>query len=106
LIAAAAFVAIFVFAIPFPLIVMTAGVFGAVGGRWMPTAFAPADRHGQNHRRHPSALIDDDTPTPAHARYARSRLFRLVAAFLLLWGAVLLLLIVQSGWNGALAQMA
>src|SRR5881392_1860273 len=42
LVAAAAFVAIFVFAVPFPLIVVTAGVLGAIGGRWMPSAFTPA----------------------------------------------------------------
>src|SRR5881392_3036626 len=42
LVAAAAFVAIFVFAMPFPLIVVTAGVLGAIGGRWMPSAFTPA----------------------------------------------------------------
>src|SRR5206468_7224198 len=44
LVAAAAFVAIFVFAVPFPLIVVTAGVLGAIGGPWMPAGFAPAPR--------------------------------------------------------------
>src|SRR5205823_5312946 len=51
------------------------------------------------------AVIDDDTPTPAHARYARSRLLRIVAAFGLLWAATLLALILYSGWDGALTQM-
>ena len=105
LIAAAAFVAIFVFAVPFPLIVMTAGLLGAIGGRWTPAAFAPADSDMKQRRAHPSALIDDDTPTPPHARYARSRLLRIVGVFVLLWGAMLLALTVQSGWNGALTQM-
>src|SRR5213083_2359847 len=78
LIAAAAFVAIFVFAVPFPLIVVTAGLLGAIGGRWMPSAFAPTNGDTKQQRAHPSALIDDDTPTPPHARYARSRLLRIV----------------------------
>jgi chromate transporter len=106
LVAAAAFVAIFVFTVPFPLIVVTAGILGAIGGRWTPAAFAPADSHAERQRAHPSALIDDDTPTPQHARYARSRLFRIVGAFVLLWGAALSALAVQWGWNGALTQMA
>jgi chromate transporter len=106
LVAAAAFVAIFVFSVPFPLIVVTAGVLGAIGGRWTPAAFSPTDRHAEQQRAHPSALIDDDTPTPPHARYARSRLLRIVGAFALLWGATLLALVVESGWNGALTQMA
>ena len=106
LVAAAAFVAIFVFAVPFPLIVVTAGALGAIGGRWIPAAFAPADGDRKQQRDHPSALIDDDTPTPRHARYARSRLLRIVGVFALVWGAMLLALTVQSGWNGALTQMA
>ncbi|HYT97356.1 MAG TPA: chromate efflux transporter [Casimicrobiaceae bacterium] len=106
LVAAAAFVAIFVFAVPFPLIVVTAGVLGAIGGRWMPSAFTPANHDMKQQRAHPSALIDDDTPTPAHARYARSRLLQIIGVFVLLWGAILLTLTVQSGWNGALTQMA
>jgi chromate transporter len=106
LVAAAAFVAIFIFSVPFPLIVVTAGVLGAIGGRWTPAAFSPTDSHPEQQRAHPPALIDDDTPTPPHARYARSRLLRIVGAFALLWGATLLALYFQSGWNGALTQMA
>src|SRR5437773_27528 len=84
---------------------MTAGLFGAIGGRWTPAAFAPADSDTKQQRAHPSALIDDDTPTPPHARYARSGLLRIVGVFVLRWGAMLLALTVQSGWNGALTQM-
>ena len=32
-----------------------------------------------------AAIIDDDTPTPVHARYSRTRLVALVATFLVLW---------------------
>src|SRR5207249_1540757 len=70
------------------------------------SAFTPANHDVRHQRAHPSALIDDDTPTPAHARYARSRLLQIVGVFVLLWGAILFALTVQSGWNGALTQMA
>ena len=106
LIAAAAFVAIFAFHVAFPLIVLAAAIVGALGGRWMPEAFALADKHANDERTRGPALIDDETPTPAHARYARLRVIRVVVAFLLLWAVVMLALVIRFGWNGVLAQMA
>src|SRR3990172_6992479 len=41
-IAAAAFGALFAFKVPFPAIVIGAGLTGLVGARWAPTLFAPA----------------------------------------------------------------
>jgi chromate transporter len=49
---------------------------GAVRGRWRGTA-APAS--------HGPALIDDDTPTPAHARFSRKRLAQVAVVGALLW---------------------
>ena len=104
-IAAAAFVAIFALRVPFPLIVITAGIFGAIGGRTLPAAFAPGDRHSAVQAPHAPALIDDATPTPPHARYSRSRLLRVIGAFVLVWAVVLSALLALEGVNGALAQM-
>src|SRR5437899_9068936 len=74
LIAAAAFVAIFALHVPFPLIVVTAGIIGAIGGHFLPAAFAPTNRHAASKTAHAPALTDDTTPTPPHARYSRSKL--------------------------------
>ncbi|NDP43650.1 MAG: chromate transporter, partial [Aromatoleum sp.] len=68
-IAAAAFVAIFAFALPFPAIVLAAGLLGAIGGRVAPGDFAVGGAHDAKGGAHPPAVIDDDTPTPAHARF-------------------------------------
>ena len=106
LIAAGAFVAIFAFHVAFPLIVLSAAIIGALGGHWMPNAFAPAHKQGNGERTQKPALIDDETPTPAHARYTRWRLTRAVAAFLLLWALVIVALVVRFGWDGVLPQMA
>src|SRR4249920_1241122 len=46
LLAAAAFVAIFAFAVPFPAIVLGAAIAGALGGRYAPRAFAGPGAHG------------------------------------------------------------
>ncbi len=107
LLAAAAFVAIFAFAMPFPAIVLGAAVAGALGGRYAPRAFAGAGvgAHGGRSAAHPPALIDDATPTPPHARYTPSHLAKVIGTFVLLWAAALGALTLRFGWDGALTQM-
>ncbi|HJS38054.1 MAG TPA: chromate transporter, partial [Burkholderiales bacterium] len=51
------------------------------------------------------AIIDDDTPTPEHARYRPRRLAAMLAAGLGLWAAALGALVLAFGWHGTLAQM-
>ena len=63
-IAVAAFFAIFAFKLPFPLIVLTAGVIGFLGGRVAPDKFAARTGHGPAANGGAPALIDADTPTP------------------------------------------
>lgn len=104
-IAAAAFVAIFALDAPFPLIVLAAAALGAVGGRIAPQVFALGGGHGAAQAGHGPALIDDDTPTPPHARFTFGRLARVLAAGLGLWAAALALLALRHGWHGALTQM-
>src|SRR5690349_23564591 len=58
-ISAAAFVAIFAFRIPFPAIVLGAGIIGLVGGRIAPGKFVTGG-HGSAQKRYGAALIDDD----------------------------------------------
>ncbi|HUQ27132.1 MAG TPA: chromate efflux transporter [Usitatibacter sp.] len=104
-IAIAAFLALFAADLPFPLVIAGAAVAGVIGGRMAPRAFAltahgPAKSAGAG-----AALIDDDTPTPAHARYSWTRLFMTVVVFVALWAAVLAALAALHGWHGDLAQM-
>jgi chromate transporter len=105
LIAAAAFVAIFALRVPFPLIVVTAAVIGAIGGRCSPAAFAQANRRDATAAAHAPALIDDTTPTPSHGRYSRAHLLAVMGAFVVLWASGLLALTAQDGPNGELSQM-
>lgn len=103
--AAAAFVAIFAFDVPFPAIVLAAAIAGWVGGRWAPDKFAAGGGHGAEAKRYGPALIDDGTPTPRHARFTRKHMVTLVLAGLAAWGAAMALLSVAFGWRGDLAQM-
>jgi chromate transporter len=104
-IAAAAFVAIFALRAPFPAIVLGAALVGAIGGRVAPERFRAGGGHGAAKLDALPAVIDDHTPTPAHARFARAKLLRYCAIGLGLWGAAMVLLGVAFGWSGVLTQM-
>ncbi|MEO7500975.1 MAG: chromate efflux transporter, partial [Casimicrobiaceae bacterium] len=103
--AAAAFVAIFVFDAPFPAIVVAAGAAGALGGRWLPQAFARGGGHASAATAHAPALIDDATPAPPHARHSNSRLARVALAFVALWLVALGALAAAFGAASVLPQM-
>ncbi len=104
-IAAAAFVAIFAFNVPFPAIVLAAAMIGALGGRLAPEKFRIGGGHGAAKQSYGRAVIDDDAPRAPHHRYTRSHTVKLLVVFLVLWLGAILLLTWQSGWDGTLAQM-
>jgi len=104
-IAAVAFVAIYVFAVPFPAIVLAAGLIGALGGRIAPRQFAAGGAHAAAAAGHARAVIDDNTPSPEHARFRWSRLAAVVAISLLLWTCTLGALVAAFGAQGVLPQM-
>ena len=104
-IAAASFVAIFALDAPFPAIVAVAALVGYVGGRITPDKFKAGGGHGQADKSFGAALIDDDTPTPEHARFRWSRLIRIAVVGALLWSIPMLLLTHFYGWEHTLTQM-
>ncbi len=104
-IAVAAFVAIFAFDVPFPAIVAGAALAGATGARFVPKAFDGSAGHGSAGKSFGPALIDDDTPAPAHARSSPAHALRVLVVFVALWLAAMGLLIAWQGWHGTLTQM-
>ena len=105
-IAVAAFVAIFALNVPFPLIVLTAGVIGYAGGRLAPQKFTAGAVHAGAASAEGAAVIDDDTPTPPHALFTGRRFARVLVICLALWGAAIGALIAEFGWDAVLSQMA
>ena len=105
LLAALAFLAIFVLQAPFPLIVLIAASLGALGGRFTPDKFTMGGGHQAAKHHYGPALIDDDTPIPEHARFRWRHLFKIIAVGLFLWASVMSYLTMHYGWNGALTQM-
>jgi chromate transporter len=100
----AAFIAIFAFRAPFPAIMLTAGVIGLIGGRIAPAKFAIGG-HGSSGKSYGAALIDDETPAPAHARFRWRSFVTVLLAFLAVWAAALGALAAIFGWESAFAQM-
>ena len=105
-IAAAAFVAIFFLQLPFPVIVLAAGLIGAAGGRWRPELFRTGGGHGKAVAPTAPAVIDDHTPTPPHARFSCATLFRYGLVGAALWLGAFGALVLAFGWQGVLTQMA
>ncbi len=103
--AAAAFVAIFAFDVPFPAIVLAAALLGAIGGRLAPDKFKVGGGHGTSGKSYGPALIDDHTPVPAHARFRWPRVLMFVAVGLALWLLTMAALTGHGGLHGTLAQM-
>jgi chromate transporter len=83
-IAAAGFVGIFFFAVPFPLIIITAGLIGYMAARAGSTAFKVG-----GHASAAQGLADADSvlgeSLPEHARPSLARVLRVAALWLSLW---------------------
>jgi chromate transporter len=105
-IAAAAFVAIFALELPFPLIIAVAAAIGFVGGHVSPHTFQTGGGHGAKHTSSGAALIDDNTPPPAHAHFTWRGLAQVLVVGLLLWALPMGTLCAVLGWQHDYTQMA
>lgn len=106
LIAALAFAALTFADTPFPAIVAVAALAGWVGSRLAPGVFTPSvSGHATSGQPHAPAVIDDDTPTPPHARFSRRRLLQVLVSGLGLWLLVMGTLVATLGWQDTLTQM-
>ncbi len=104
-VAAAAFLALFAFSVPFPAVILAAGLAGLAGRRWAPHVFDAPTHSAATSAPHVPALLDDATPAPAHARMSAARIAVIVATALVLWGAALGALALAWGWRGDFTQM-
>jgi chromate transporter len=105
-IAATAFVAIFAFDVPFPLIILAAGLIGLVGARAGLGAFLGSGQHKVGG----GALDDAESAlgesTPGHARPTLAWSFQVAAVCLLLWLGPVVLLLLVLGADDVFSQVA
>jgi chromate transporter len=97
--AGASFVALFFFKVPFPIIIIAAGLVGLAGGRIWPKTFLvfnlPAAGNGAGER----TAIDDLSESPEHTRPSVRRAFKVLAISLLLWWVPILAIGGVLGWH-------
>jgi chromate transporter len=105
-IAVCAFLAIFALHLPFPVIVLCAGLAGYAGSRLVPDQFWGGAPHARAGTAVGPAVIDDDTPTPAHALFSWARFARVLAVGLGLWLLAMGGLVLCFGWDTTLTRMA
>jgi chromate transporter len=106
-IAAAAFVAIYFFHVPFPLIVLAAALLGLASAKLWPekAAAAPAATGAANETNAaPSTVISDHEPPPPHTLPSRARALKVLAVGLLLWALPFAALVASRGWGSLHAQ--
>ena len=105
-IAAISFIAIWALKLPFPLVVLGAILSGVVLARVAPGSLVHGKGHALvKHASRAAALIDDDTPTPPHALFTRSRLAAVLLAGATLWLVPMAVLFFTYGWNATLTQI-
>jgi chromate transporter len=97
-IAALAFIAIFFGRVPFPAIIIAAGLLGLIGGRIWPAKFDVLSTHESGSKGNgESSVIDDEHEPPEHTKPSLARAIRVVAIWVAIWWAPLLL--VAAFWG-------
>ncbi len=99
--AALAFVAIFFLKVPFPLVVLTAGVVGLIGGKFRKDKFLVFGQ-SQSGMKDEEIVLSDDIESPAHTRPSLTGAIKVCAIWLTLWWAPVLLAGLWRGWNDTL----
>lgn len=105
-IAAGSFIASFALNTPFPIIVVAAALIGTIGGRIAPDKFKADGGHKKAEKSFGTAVIDDHTPTPEHAKFTWVRLATIVLVGAVLWSVPMAWLSMHYGWDHPLTQMS
>lgn len=105
-IAATAFVAIFFFHIPFPLIIIGAGIIGYFGGQARLKRFTP----GGGHKSGPNAPLEDKDSVlgediPKHAKPNLAWSLKVSGALAALWLVPVATLVLLLGWNNIFSKI-
>ncbi|HEY2614275.1 MAG TPA: chromate efflux transporter [Chthoniobacterales bacterium] len=98
-IAALAFVAIFFFKVPFPVIILSAGLVGLVRGLLWKNKFRVVSNHGTTTD---NSVLGDATESPRHVKQSWARALLVTITCLSLWIIPTLLIGSWKGWESTL----
>ena len=97
-IAALAFVAIFFLKVPFPAIIIGAGLLGLIGGKVWPAKFDVISAHGNGgNLGGENSVIADEHESPEHAKPSLARAVRVSSIWLTAWWTPVLLVGILFG---------
>jgi chromate transporter len=102
--AAVAFIAIFFFSVPFPIIIIAAGVIGYIGARTGRPEFAAVEHGGAKNAAAIDSMLGDELPD--HVRPTVPRAIKVGAVWLLLWLVPVLALLIAFGQANVFSQIA
>jgi len=100
LLALSAFIGIFFFEIPFPLIILIAGIIGFAGGKIWPQKFSTT----ANHVTKSQSIISDEDESPLHAKPSLRRAIKVCAICLVSWWTPVFILGWWQGYSNTLFQ--
>ena len=105
--------------VPFPLIILSAGVIGFVGGKFAPRYFnvsknnaahlpsqVSSNSTSQTTDIEQTAFINDLAPRAEHTRFNVKKLMQITAIFAVLWCVPMAVLVAFCGWQHPLTHMA
>jgi len=106
-VAVAAFLGIYALHLPFPLIVLLAGLTGWLGSRWAPRLFTPANNHGGKAGPETTGIVDAMFARGelSHATPSRRRALIVLATWLPIWLGPVLLLWLLTGSSSIWTQL-
>ncbi|MCK6507752.1 chromate efflux transporter [Myxococcota bacterium] len=104
-VAVASFVGIFFFGLPFPLLVLGAGLVGAVGDRFRPDLFEVVKGHAAPGGGSGGGLLDHQLDGVAAARPSTRSTLRTAGTWLVLWGTPVVAIHLALGTDHVFSQL-
>ena len=105
-IALGSFLAIFILDLSFPIIVLLAAAIGYWGGKRYPEYFQQSGHNNKAVKSYGKAIIDDDTPTPAHAQFHYQKTLVHSAIAFACWLLPMSILIAIFDWKTLFPNLA
>ena len=105
-IALGSFLAIFILNLSFPIIVLLAAAIGYWGGKRYPEYFQQSGHSNKAVKSYGKAIIDDDTPTPAHAQFHYQKTLVHSAIAFACWLLPMSILIAIFDWKTLFPNLA
>jgi chromate transporter len=102
--AAVAFVAIFFFSVPFPIIIIAAGLIGYIGAKAGRPEFAAVEHGGGKNAAAIDSMLGEELPD--HVRPSVPRALKVSAVWLLLWLVPVFALLIAFGQANVFSQIA